>query len=66
MRVRATLRMGDPGLLRPAEPVREFGAQAQGSLISDKFDTMVFQRTVYRLAHSFRTRSNFIRGRVIR
>lgn len=47
--------MGEPRLLRPAEPVRESGSQALGSLVTDMFDTMGFQRTAHRAAHSFRT-----------
>jgi len=40
MTVREILRMGDPRLLRVAEPVREFGTPAMQELIADMFDTM--------------------------
>jgi peptide deformylase len=40
MTVREILRMGDPRLLRVAEPVREFGTPAMDGLIADMFDTM--------------------------
>jgi len=40
MTVREILRMGDPRLLRVAEPVREFGTPAMKELIADMFDTM--------------------------
>jgi peptide deformylase len=40
MTVREILRMGDPRLLRQAEPVTEFGTPELETLISDMFDTM--------------------------
>jgi peptide deformylase len=40
MAVREILKMGDPRLLRMAEPVREFGTPAMEALIADMFDTM--------------------------
>jgi peptide deformylase len=40
MTVREILRMGDPRLLRMAEPVREFDTPAMRELIADMFDTM--------------------------
>ncbi len=40
MTVRQILKMGDPRLLRAAEPVREFGTPAMDALIADMFDTM--------------------------
>ena len=40
MTVRPILKMGDPRLLRVAEPVREFGTPAMQALIADMFDTM--------------------------
>ncbi len=40
MTVREILKMGDPRLLRVAEPVREFGTPAMQELIADLFDTM--------------------------
>ena len=40
MTIREILRMGDPRLLRVAEPVREFGTPALEALIADMFDTM--------------------------
>ncbi|MDP3669999.1 MAG: peptide deformylase [Telluria sp.] len=40
MSVREILKMGDPRLLRVAEPVREFGTPAMDALIADMFDTM--------------------------
>lgn len=40
MAVREILRMGDPRLLRVAEPVREFGTPQLDALIADMFDTM--------------------------
>ena len=40
MTVREILRMGDPRLLRQAEPVKEFGTPALQALIADMFDTM--------------------------
>ncbi|MCS6945799.1 MAG: peptide deformylase [Sutterellaceae bacterium] len=38
--IRPILRMGDPRLLRVAEPVRDFGSAALQALIADMFDTM--------------------------
>jgi peptide deformylase len=40
MTVREILKMGDPRLLRVAEPVREFGTAEMKALIADMFDTM--------------------------
>jgi peptide deformylase len=40
MTVREILKMGDPRLLRVAEPVREFGTGELDALIADMFDTM--------------------------
>jgi peptide deformylase len=40
MTVREILRMGDPRLLRQAEPVNEFGTPELDVLIRDMFDTM--------------------------
>ena len=40
MSVREILKMGDPRLLRVAEPVTEFGTPAMQALIADMFDTM--------------------------
>jgi peptide deformylase len=40
MTVRAILKMGDPRLLRVAEPVTEFNTPAMDALIADMFDTM--------------------------
>lgn len=40
MSIREILKMGDPRLLRVAEPVREFGTPAMEALIADMFDTM--------------------------
>ncbi|MDC8759960.1 peptide deformylase [Janthinobacterium fluminis] len=40
MTVREILKMGDPRLLRVAEPVREFGGAELDALIVDMFDTM--------------------------
>ncbi|MET3131915.1 peptide deformylase [Oxalobacteraceae bacterium GrIS 1.11] len=40
MTVREILKMGDPRLLRVAEPVREFGTEELDALIVDMFDTM--------------------------
>ncbi len=40
MTVREILKMGDPRLLRVAEPVREFGTPEMEELIADMFDTM--------------------------
>jgi peptide deformylase len=38
--VRDILKMGDPRLLRQADPVRDFGTPALHALIGDMFDTM--------------------------
>ncbi len=40
MTVREILKMGDPRLLRVAEPVRAFGTPDMEALIADMFDTM--------------------------
>jgi peptide deformylase len=40
MTVREILRMGDPRLLRVAEPVREFGTPELDALVADMFETM--------------------------
>lgn len=40
MSVREILKMGDPRLLRVAEPVTEFGTPELDELIADMFDTM--------------------------
>ncbi len=40
MTVRPILKMGDPRLLRVAEPVKEFGTPEMDALIADMFDTM--------------------------
>lgn len=40
MTVREILKMGDPRLLRVAEPVKEFGTSELDALIADMFDTM--------------------------
>jgi peptide deformylase len=40
MTVREILKMGDPRLLRVAEPVRQFDTAALHELITDMFDTM--------------------------
>ncbi len=40
MTIREILRMGDPRLLRVAEPVREFGTAKLQALIDDMFETM--------------------------
>jgi len=40
MTVRTILKMGDPRLLRMAQPVREFGTRELNELITDLFDTM--------------------------
>ena len=40
MSVREILKMGDPRLLRVAEPVRQFGTPEMAALIADMFDTM--------------------------
>jgi len=46
MAVREILKMGDPRLLRVAQPVREFGTPALRTLIDDMFDTMAAARGV--------------------
>ncbi|HTP74982.1 MAG TPA: peptide deformylase [Burkholderiaceae bacterium] len=46
MAVREILKMGDPRLLRIAQPVREFGTPALRRLIDDMFDTMAVARGV--------------------
>jgi len=38
--IREILRMGDPRLLRVAEPVRDFGTVELRTLVADMFDTM--------------------------
>jgi len=40
MTIREILKMGDPRLLRVAEPVRQFGTPEMDALIADMFDTM--------------------------
>jgi len=40
MAIREIQKMGDPRLLRVAEPVTEFGTSEMGALIADMFDTM--------------------------
>ena len=40
MAVREILKMGDPRLLRIAQPVREFGTPELAALVADMFDTM--------------------------
>jgi len=40
MSVREILKMGDPRLLRVAQPVREFGTAELHALVADLFDTM--------------------------
>jgi peptide deformylase len=40
MAVREILKMGDPRLLRVAQPVREFGTPELQALVADLFDTM--------------------------
>lgn len=40
MTVRQILKMGDPRLLRVAQPVREFGTPELQTLVADMFDTM--------------------------
>lgn len=40
MAVREILRMGDPRLLRVAQPVREFGTAELQALVADMFETM--------------------------
>ncbi len=44
MAVREILKMGDPRLLRIAQPVREFGTPALLALIDDLFETMAAAR----------------------
>ncbi len=44
MAVREILKMGDPRLLRVAQPVREFGTPALQALIDDMFETMADAR----------------------
>ena len=46
MAVREILKMGDPRLLRVAQPVREFGSSGLRALIDDMFDTMAAARGV--------------------
>jgi peptide deformylase len=46
MAVREILKMGDPRLLRIAQPVREFGTRELRALIDDMFDTMTAARGV--------------------
>jgi peptide deformylase len=46
MAVREILKMGDPRLLRIAQPVREFAAPALRGLIDDMFETMAAARGV--------------------
>ena len=46
MAVREILKMGDPRLLRVAQPVREFGTSGLRALIDDMFDTMAAARGV--------------------
>jgi peptide deformylase len=46
MAVREILKMGDPRLLRIAQPVREFGTRELRALIDDMFDTMAAARGV--------------------
>jgi peptide deformylase len=41
MTIRTILKMGDPRLLQPAEPVTDFDSPALAALIADMFDTMV-------------------------
>jgi peptide deformylase len=40
MTIREILKMGDPRLLRQAEPIRQFGTPELQALIDDMFDTM--------------------------
>jgi len=40
MAIRPVLKMGDPRLLQPAAPVREFGMPALEALLADMHDTM--------------------------
>jgi peptide deformylase len=44
MAVREILKMGDPRLLRIAQPVREFGTPRLSALIDDLFETMAAAR----------------------
>ncbi|MFO1222005.1 MAG: peptide deformylase [Burkholderiaceae bacterium] len=44
MAVREILKMGDPRLLRIAQPVREFGTSSLRALVDDLFDTMAAAR----------------------
>ena len=44
MAVREILKMGDPRLLRFAQPVREFGTSSLRALVDDLFDTMAAAR----------------------
>ncbi|HVO05774.1 MAG TPA: peptide deformylase [Burkholderiaceae bacterium] len=46
MAVREILKMGDPRLLRIAQPVRDFGSPSLRALIDDMFDTMAAARGV--------------------
>ena len=46
MAVREILKMGDPRLLRIAQPVRDFGSPSLRALIDDMFDTMATARGV--------------------
>lgn len=40
MTIHTILKMGDPRLLRVAQPVQEFGTEALRALVQDMFDTM--------------------------
>ena len=40
MTIHTILKMGDPRLLRVAQPVQEFGTDALRTLVQDMFDTM--------------------------
>ncbi|MDM4766074.1 peptide deformylase [Pelomonas sp. SE-A7] len=46
MAVREILKMGDPRLLRVAQPVKEFGTPLLRELVADLFDTMAAARGV--------------------
>ena len=46
MAVREILKMGDPRLLRIAQPLRDFGSPSLRALIDDMFDTMAAARGV--------------------
>jgi len=46
MAVREILKMGDPRLLRIAQPLRDFGSSSLRALIDDMFDTMAAARGV--------------------